>query len=77
MQKDLPRKPEDETLLQLAPKQLVDIIMAQAQTIEKLNKRIVELEQEVEKLKISRDLDSKIGIVATIWRSPQKIRKET
>jgi transposase len=59
MQKDLPRKPDDETLLQLAPKQLVDIIIAQAQTIEKLNKRIVELEQEVEKLKISRDLDSK------------------
>ncbi len=59
MQKDLPGKPDDETLLQLAPKQLVDIIIGQAQTIEKLNKRISELEQEVEKLKISRDLDSK------------------
>lgn len=55
MQKDLPGKPDDETLVQLAPKQLVDIIIGQAQTIEKLNKRIVELEQEVEKLKISRD----------------------
>ena len=59
MQKHLPGKADDETLQQLAPKQLVDIIIGQAQTIEKLNKRIVELEQEVEKLKISRDLDSK------------------
>ncbi len=52
-------KLERETLLQLAPKQLVDIIVEQAIAIEKLNSRILELEEKVEKLKVSRDLDSK------------------
>lgn len=59
MEKDLPLKLDREPLLQLAPSQLVDIIVEQALAIEKLNKRILELEQEVEKLKFSRDLDSK------------------
>ncbi|MFH7028254.1 MAG: IS66 family transposase [Heteroscytonema crispum UTEX LB 1556] len=58
MGKDLLRKLERETLLQLAPEQLVDIIVEQAIAIETLNKRILELEQFVEKLKVSRDLDS-------------------
>ncbi len=59
MEKDLPLKLERETLLQLAPEQLVDIIFEQALATIKLNSRILELEQEVEKLKVSRDLDSK------------------
>lgn len=58
MGKDLPLKLERETLLQLAPEQLVDIIVEQAIAIEKLNSRILELEEKVEKLKVSRDLDS-------------------
>ncbi|NJO94612.1 MAG: IS66 family transposase, partial [Hydrococcus sp. RM1_1_31] len=58
MQKDLPQKLDDESLGQLTPEQLAKIIIGQARTIEKLNNRIVELEQEVEKLKVSRDLDS-------------------
>ncbi len=59
MEKDLPLKLERETLLQLAPEQLVDIIVEQAIATEKLNSRILKLEQELEKLKVSRDLDSK------------------
>ncbi|BAY66686.1 transposase IS66 (plasmid) [Calothrix brevissima NIES-22] len=59
MGKDLLVKLERETLLQLAPEQLVDIIVEQAIAIEKLNSRILELEEKVEKLKVSRDLDSK------------------
>ncbi|NJM73950.1 MAG: hypothetical protein HC862_29725 [Scytonema sp. RU_4_4] len=59
MEKDLPVKLERETLLQLAPEQLVDIIFEQAIATIKLNSRILELEQELEKLKVSRDLDSK------------------
>jgi transposase len=59
MEKDLPLYLERETLLQLAPEQLVDIIFEQALATIKLNSRILELEQEVEKLKVSRDLDSK------------------
>ena len=59
MEKDLPPKLERETLLQLAPEQLVDIIVEQAIATEKLNSRILKLEQELEKLKVSRDLDSK------------------
>jgi transposase len=58
MEKDLPLKLNRETLRQLPPEQLVDIIIEQALTIEKQNQRILELEQEVEKLKVSRDLDS-------------------
>ncbi|MBN3925580.1 hypothetical protein [Nostoc sp. NMS4] len=59
MGKDLLLKLERETLLQLTPEQLVNIIVEQAIAIEKLNSRILELEEKVEKLKISRDLDSK------------------
>ena len=58
MEKDLPVKLDRETLLQLAPEQLVDIIAEQAIAIDKLNKKILELEQEIQKLKVSRDLDS-------------------
>lgn len=59
MGKDLLLKLERETLLQLTPEELVSIIVEQAIAIEKLNSRILELEEKVEKLKISRDLDSK------------------
>jgi transposase len=61
MEKNLPLELDRETLLQLAPSQLVDIIVEQAIVIETLNKRILELEQFVEKLKVSRDLDSQIS----------------
>jgi transposase len=59
MEKDLPLKLDRETLGQMATEQLVDIIIEQAIVTEKLNKRILELEQFVERLKVSRDLDSK------------------
>lgn len=59
MEKNLPLKLDRETLEQMATEQLVDIIIEQAIVTETLNKRILELEQFVEKLKISRDLDSK------------------
>ena len=61
MGKDLLLKLERETLLQLAPEQLVDIIVEQAIAIEKLNSRILELEEKVKKLKVSRDKNSKIS----------------
>jgi len=58
MQKDLPPKLESEILKQLATEQLVEIIIEQGKTIEKLTSRVIELEQEIEKIKVSRDLDS-------------------
>ncbi len=58
MEKDLPLKLNRETLKQLPLEQLVEIVIEQALATEKLNKRILELEQEVEKLKVSRDKDS-------------------
>lgn len=58
MEKDLPLKLDRETLRQLPLEQLVEVIIEQALATEKLNKRVLELEQEVEKLKVSRDLDS-------------------
>lgn len=58
MEKALPQKLDRETLLQLPPEQLVEMIIEQAIATEELNKRILELELEVQKLKVSRDLDS-------------------
>lgn len=48
--KNLLLKLDWETLGQLDLEQVVDIIIEQALATEKLNKRILELEQEVEKL---------------------------
>ena len=61
MEKNLPFELDREILMQLAPEQLVEIIVEQAIATKKLNQRILELELEVEKLKLSRDLDSKIS----------------
>jgi transposase len=59
MEKNLPFELDREILIQLAPQQLVEIIVEQASATIKLNSRILELEQEIGKLKASRDLDSK------------------
>ena len=59
MEKNLPLELDREILIQLAPEQLVEIIVFQARATIKLNSRILELEQEIGKLKASRDLDSK------------------
>lgn len=77
MGKDLLVKLERETLLQLAPEQLVDMIVEQAIAIEKLNSRILELEEKVEELKVSRDKDVQNIIETTIGRYPQKNREQT
>jgi transposase len=57
MEKNLPLELDREILIQLAPEQLVEIIVFQASATIKLNSRILELEQEIGKLKASRDLD--------------------
>jgi transposase len=44
-------------LKQLGTEQLVEIIIDQGKTIEKLTNRVVELEKQIEKLKVSRDLE--------------------
>ncbi len=59
MEKNLPLELDREILIQLAPEELVEIIVFQASATIKLNSRILELEQEIGKLKASRDLDSK------------------
>src|SRR4028119_941128 len=59
MEKNLPFELDREILIQLAPEQLVEIIVEQASATIKLNSRILELEQEIGKLKASGDLDSK------------------
>jgi transposase len=58
MKKKLPPKLNSEILKQLATEKLVEMIIEQARAIEQLKFRVIELEQEIEKLKISRDLDS-------------------
>jgi transposase len=58
MEKKLGLKLDREILKQLAIEQLVEIIINQGKSIEKLTNRVVELEKEVEKLKVSRDLET-------------------
>ncbi|EGK89415.1 IS66 family transposase [Microcoleus vaginatus PCC 9802] len=58
MKKEQPLKLDSEILNQLAPSQLVEIIIEQAQAIEQLKSRVVELEKKIQELKVSRDLDS-------------------
>ena len=45
MKKEPPLKRDSEILNQLAPSQLVEIIMEQAKAIEQLKSRVVELEK--------------------------------
>ena len=47
-----------EILKQLAIEELVEIIIDQGKSIENLTNRVVELEKEIEKLKVSRDLET-------------------
>jgi transposase len=65
MEKNLPRKLDTEILKQLATEQLVEVIIEEGNSIEKLTNRVVELEEEIDKLKVSRDLD---GI--RLWKAP-------
>ncbi|RCJ19095.1 transposase, partial [Nostoc sp. ATCC 53789] len=58
MEKNLPLKLDTETLKQLEKEQLVEMLMEQAKAIEQLKSRVIELESVIEKLKVSRDLDS-------------------
>lgn len=59
MMNNLPQQPDSESLYQLSKEQLVNIIMEQAIVIQQLQAIIEELKQEVEKLRVIRDLDSK------------------
>jgi transposase len=65
MEKNLPLKLDTEILKQLATEQLVEIIIKQGNSIEKLRNGVVELEKEIEKLKVSRDLDR-----IRLWKAP-------
>ncbi|MEH2293335.1 IS66 family transposase [Nostoc sp.] len=59
MNQNLPQDLDRESLNQLSKEQLVEIIIEQNKVIRELQKIILELQQEVERLKVSRDLDSK------------------
>jgi transposase len=65
MQKNLPPKLDRDILKHLATEQLVEMIIEEGKIIEKLTNRVVELEKEIEKLKVSRDLDS-----IRLWTAP-------
>lgn len=59
MNQNLPQELDRESLNQLSKEELVDIIIEQSKVIRDLQKIILELQREVEQLKVSRDLDSK------------------
>jgi transposase len=65
MEENLPRKLDIEILKQLATEQVVEIIIEEGNSIEKLTNRVVELEKKREKLKVSRDLNS-----IRLWKAP-------
>lgn len=58
MERNLSPKIDPQTLKQFATEQLLEMIRSQSNTIEQLTAKIAELEQEIKKLKVSRDLDS-------------------
>lgn len=59
MNLDLPQELDRESLSQLDKEQLVEMLMKQAQVIQQLQTTINELKQEIERLRVSRYLDSK------------------
>jgi transposase len=65
MEKNLPQTLDTEILKQLATEEVVEMIIEEGKSIEKLTNRVVELEKEIEKLKVSRDLDS-----IRLWKAP-------
>ena len=58
MNQNLPQELDRESLNQLPKEELVEIIIEQSKVIRELQKIIYELHLEVERLKVSRDLDS-------------------
>ena len=56
MERNLLRKLDREILKQLATEQLVEIIIEEGKSIEKLTNRVLQLQTEIEKLKVSRDI---------------------
>jgi transposase len=58
MNQNLPQDLDRESLSQLSKEELVDIIIEQSKVIRELQKIILELQQEIERLKVSRNLDS-------------------
>jgi transposase len=77
MEENLPQKLDTEMFKQLATEQLVEMIIEEGKSIEKLTNRVVELEKEIEKLKVSRDLDIIQIMESTVGRHPQKNREQT
>jgi transposase len=58
MEKKLGPKLDRDILKQLGTEQLVGVIIDQGKSIENLINRVVELEKEIEKLKVSGDLET-------------------
>ena len=75
----LPQLPERETLIQLPPQQLVNIIVQQQQVIEQQQQAIEQLTQEVNRLKISLGLDSQTSSKppsTDLLKKPEKAKEQ-
>lgn len=57
MNQNLPQNLDRESLNQLSKEELVKIIIEQGKAICELQKTILELQQEVERLKVSREIE--------------------
>ncbi len=77
MKKAPPLKRDSEILNQLAPSQLVEIIIEQAKAIEQLKSRVVELEKKIQELLRQQRFRQYNIIKTSIGRPPQKNREET
>ncbi|NMG22338.1 hypothetical protein DP116_23945 [Brasilonema bromeliae SPC951] len=81
MNQNLPQKKLDrESLYQLSKEQLADIIIEQAIAIQQLQATIKELKQEIQQLRVSRDLDSKTSSKppsGDLLKKPEKQNSET
>jgi transposase len=59
MMNNLPQQPDAESLCQLPKEELAKIVIEQASVIKQLQASIKELQQEIQRLRVSRELDSK------------------
>ncbi len=80
MNKDLPQQLDRESLRQLSKEELVDIIIEQAIAIQQLQVTITQLKQEIERLCVSSNLDSKTSSKppsSDLLKKPEKQKSET
>ena len=75
MMKEVPEQPDPKSLSQLSKEELVSVIIEQASLSREQQLFIEQLRQDIERLKVSRDLDSKTSSkppASDLLKKPEK-----